>query len=281
MKPHVVVASAIAIYMVFGFSLPTITAQTASVPDPFPPRMFLTSGFIGSSAHTLPNGNGYFAVGYAGAEFVAQWSDKQTTSLPFIVHGAYGVTDYFTLGLGSGLWRYGYDYGYGDEESYNELVPYLAPQVRMYQGEFLTASVRGTIIFPSEDVAKAWFYGTSLELSTNLAKRATGHLSLGITGIVYRGEQLDNDNSDSARVLKLGQDVSVFMSPKSHIKVFGELRVISGGEGATLFTSGEGVSIFTGGARVLTNALGIELGIAKWFEDGFELRPLASASYRF
>ena len=272
MKPHVVVASAIAIYMVFGFSMPASKAQTVSVPDPVPPRMFFTPGFIGSSAHTLPNGSGYFAVGYAGAEGLAQISGDGLTSLPFIVHGAYGVTDYFTLGLGSGLWRYDYGESYGISDT--DLFPYLAPQVRMYQGEFLTASVRGAVIFPSADDVEAWFYGASLELSTNLTKRATGHLSMGITGIVYRGDQPYDDPNDTARVLALGQDVSIFMSPKSHIKIFGELRVIS---------DGEGFSILTAGARVLTNApaLGIELGIANWFEDGGELRPLASASLRF
>ncbi len=255
LKPRaIVVAFAIT---VFYFSASVSGAQTASVPDPVPPRVFFTPGFTGSNAYTLPAKNGYLAAGYAGTDALAQWSGEGDTSLPFIVHAAYGVTNYFTLGLGSGAWRFE-----ADDFPISEIdfFPYLAPKLRVYNGKLLTAGIRGIIVLPTEKDWDLWLYGASLELSTNMTKRAAGHLSIGFVGTEIANEYT------SGGVVAVGQDVSVFMFAKGQLKVFGEFRRIAIEE--------EGSSILIAGARFLSSTAGVEAWFAHWFEDTMTPGPL-------
>ncbi len=271
MKPRSIIASAIAI-IVLGFGASASRAQTASVPDPVPPRMFSTTGFTGSNAYTLPTARGFLAAGYAGADWWAQFSDDdEFTSLPFIVHAAYGIQDYLTLELGSGVWRYEYEEYDETTTSGADFYPYLAPKVRIYNREPLTTSIRGIIVFPTE--IDGFLYGASLELSSKITEQANGHLSVGFTGYSVEGTYSDERETDREVVLAFGGDVLAFTPGQGQIKIFGEFRRI--------VVSEKGFAVLTAGARFLTNSLGAELGFTRWFEEDFDVQPILSVSYRF
>ncbi len=256
-------AFAVIAIAVSGVSASVSRAQTASVPNPVPPRMFLTPGFAGSNAYTLSTGSGYLAAGYPGADILAQVSnDGDVTSLPLIFHGAYGITDYLTLGLGSGFWRYEYE----DLISETQFYPYLAPKLRLYDRERLTAGVRGVIVLPTDQDFDGYLYGASLELSSKITKEAAGHLSVGFAGLSIDGA------GDYEAVLAVGGDVLAFMFDKGQIKLFGDFRRIAWDNGDTILTAG---------VRFLTSSSGAEAGFVRWFDEDFDLRPIVSVSYRF
>lgn len=268
MKPRPVIASAIAI-IVLGFGASESQAQTASVPDPVPPRMFSTTGFTGSNAYTLPTGRGFLAAGYAGADWWAQFSDDELTSLTFIVHAAYGIQDYLTVELGSGHWRYEYEWYDDTIISEAESYPYLAPKLRIYNRGQLTTSIRGIIILPTD--AAGFLYGASLGLSSKIREGVSGHLSVGFAG--YSVDRFDEDKYETEPVLAFGGDVLAFTPGQGQIKIFGEFRRV--------VWVNESFAILTAGARFLTNSLGAELGFSRWLEEDFDVRPILSVSYRF
>ncbi len=243
-----------------------LTAQSRQ-PDPFPPRMF-SGGYASSSAYTLAKGTGYLSAAYAGSDLVAQFDSEGGSSLPFIVGAAYGVSDRFTLGFGTGIWRLEADQGSSSE---TELFPYVAPRLSLLDSSGVTLSISGRIVKPMIEDFEGYFYEASLGFSTH-TEQAALHISAGIFGY---SEEFD----DREVVLAIGGDYAVPIET-NYLKLFGEFRVIGIDDGS---------QVLAAGVRFLGNTLGAEVGLARWLDDDDDLfglfdygiKPVVSVSYRF
>lgn len=236
-------------------------------PDPVPPRM-LFLGAAAADARTLAAGRGYAGIGYAGADIFAQLADFGE-SRPLIVHVAYGVTDDFTLAVGSGIWNYDSG-GYFEGGTETTFFHYVAPKLRVLKSGGASASLGGRLIVPSGEDAEGYFYGVTMAFSATL-ERLAGHLSLGVNGSDDAGFGPDDDFA-----VTIGADYSVPLEDRTEyeFKPFAELRIL-GNEYEDLEILIAGVRLVSGGA------LAAELGFAKWFEEDTETRPVVSLAYRF
>jgi len=237
-------------------------------PDPVPPRM-LFLGAAAADARTLAAGRGYAGIGYAGADIFAQLADFGE-SRPLIVHVAYGVTDDFTLAVGSGIWNYDSG-GYFEGGTETIFFHYVAPKLRVLKSGGVSASLGGRLIVPSGEDAEGYFYGVTMAFSATL-ERLAGHLSLGVHG----SDNADFFGPDDDFAVTIGADYSVPLEDRAEydFKPFAELRILG--------IEDEELEILIAGVRLVSGGgLAAELGFAKWFEDNTETRPVVSLAYRF
>ncbi len=226
----------------------------------------ITSGFLDPNGYTLAAGRGYFGASYAGTDVVAQLGEGDDRSLPLVVHGAYGVTDQFTLGFGVGIWTYDIDLGLLGPEAGTEVYPYLSPKFRVFESGPLSASLGGRAVFETSGALDGILFGVSSTISAGLGGRAAGHLSLGVHG------QTGNIG-DAGYLIGVGGDVELPLSTDDELELFGDVRVFD--------LEGERAEVLIAGLRFLGGTLASEVGIANWFRDGFEIRPIVSLAYRF
>ncbi len=240
-----------------------LTAQSPQ-PDPFPPRVF-SMGYASSSAHTLAKGTGHLSASYAGSDLLAQLGIEGGSSLPFIVGAAYGVTDRFTVGVGTGIWRYDVDLGFDLSASGTDLFPYVAPKFSLWDSGEVTISISGRVVVPTGEDSEGFLYGTSLGLSAYTGRQSALHISAGIWGA--RSEFYNERDV----VFAIGGDYAAPIE-SNYLKLFGELRMIMVDDGA---------EVIAAGVRFLGNTLGAEAGLAHWLEEESEIKPIVSVSYRF
>lgn len=224
--------------------------------DPFPPRML--TGFVGSTGYTLAKGRGQASAGYLGASPVAQLGDIDD-AIPGIGQVSYGVTDDLTVTAGSGFF-----YLEGDSDAF----PYLVPKYRAYEDERVSVAVEGYLGFwlAGETIT---YYAGSVAGSLAVDRRINLHVSGGAGGVsvTVLGESLN----EYYGVVAAGGDYRV----TSELTVAGEFRRVGVEEGS------DGVSIATAALRFLRAGVGGEAGVAYYFEDAAEIRPVVSLAYRF
>ncbi len=233
-------------------------------PRPFPPRVMYWR-FVDADAHTLAASQGYVSIGYAGSDFLAQFGEFDE-SRPLILHAAYGITDDFTLAVGSGVWDHDFEFGGGPGRDY---FPYVAPKLRVLTSGNLAASVGGRVVFPTAEGSEGYSYGVAVALSATGDGRS-GHLSFGVHG------NRDSDDSEADYAIGIGGDVAAPLGTGNEFKVFGEMRLLG--------VEDESVEVITVGTRFLGGGgLGAELGFVMWFgfRPNTETRPIVSLSYRF
>ena len=234
-------------------------ADEARQLDPFPPR--LLTGFVGSTGYTLARGRGQAGAGFLGASPVAQ-AGEFGDIIPGIGQVSYGVTDDLTVTAGSGFFYY--NVGSGD----SDLFPYLAPKFRVYGNGQVSVAVEGYVgLWLAEETVT--YYAGSVAGSMAMDGGYSLHASGGVVGIstTILGESLN----EHAGVLAVGGDYRV----TSELLLVGEFRRLGVEEGQ------DGVSIVTAGLRFLRAGLGGEAGLAYYFEDDAEIRPVVSVAYRF
>lgn len=233
-------------------------------PNPFPPRVVYWR-FVDADAHTLAASHGYVSIGYAGGDFLAQLGDFDEAR-PLVLHAAYGITDDFTLAIGSGVWDYDFESGGGAHTDY---FPYVAPKLRVLTSGNMTASVGGRLVFPTAEGSEGQSYGFAVALSAT-GEGHSGHLTLGFHG------NRDSDESETDYAIGIGGDVVAPLGTDNEFKLFGEMRLLG--------VENENVEVLTVGTRFLGGSgLGAELGFALWFgfEQDSRTRPVVSLSYRF
>ena len=123
----------------------------------------------------------------------------------------------------------------------------------------------GRAVFETSGALDGVLFGVSSAISAALGGSATGHLSLGVHG------QTGNIG-EAGYLVGLGADVALPLSSDDELKLFGEIRVFD--------NEGEGAEVLVAGLRLIGDMLGSEVGIANWFRDGFEIRPIVSLAYR-
>ena len=239
-------------------------APSAEGAVPSWPRM-ITGGFSDTNGYVLAAGHGYVGGTYAGTDVVAQFGQGDGRSFPLVVHGAYGVTDQFSLGFGVGIWDYEIDLGFLGSELGTKVYPYLSPKFQLFDSGRVSASLGGrTALDASGDTGV--LFGVSPAISVDLGRRAAGHLSLGVHGQTRNIGEADH-------VFGLGGDMALPFWVEEELRLFGEIRVFELEE--------DGTEVLMVGLRFLGDNLSSEVGVAHWFRDAFETRPIVSLAYRF
>jgi len=238
-----------------------------------PPRM-LFGGFLEPTGHTLPRGRGYAGAGYMGADFLAQIGPSTWDAiLPFVVHGAFGVTDDLTVGMGYGLMRFR-----GNDARF-ERHPYVTAKFRVLGSDRSSAAIGGFFgVFTWSNFGgfNSVFYGVSGSYSRSFAGVVALNGTVGRYGrSIDRGWQI-NRTASEWHVLAVGAEAKVL----SRLWLVHELRSIGG-----IVSEEEDplIEVLFSGLRYLGSEVSVEVGMADWLVDEWYAgtRPVFSAAYRF
>lgn len=277
-----------------GASVPQETAHGFRPSDPVPPRM-LYGGFLESTGHTLPRGRGYAGVGYMGADWLAQIGTNVWDALrPYVVYGAFGVTDDLTVGTGIGL-IYGFSRATdpdgqddfwcrrgrgGSSATCFERLPHVTAKFRVVSTDRSSLAVGafwGVFSWANFGGFNSVLYGLSASYSWSFADLVALNGSIGMHGrSIDRGIQINHEAEDWS-AMAIGAEVRVL----PQFRLVSELRSFGG------FDPDEGkrTEVLSAALRYLGGAVGVEVGVSRWLVPQRlwlgATRPVLSVAYSF
>ena len=239
--------------------------------DPVPPRV-LYRGFLEPTAHTLPRGRGYVGAGYMGADYLAQiGTDVWNAIRPYVVHGAYGVTDDLTLGMGAGFIRF------RGRDARFEHHPYVTAKFRVLGTDRSSAAFGGfwgPFTWSPVTDYNLIVFGLSFSYSERVADRVGVNSTIGMYGnAVDRNFGINRATAAYWGTFSIGAEVRL----PGPLGLVGELRSFGGIEA---YGHAE---VWSVAARYLDGVVGVEVGVAGWLTEAWSpiTHPVLGVAYRF